>query len=97
MGTKPTDTTAMHPLDTAPVNSKLVVVRNEGVLETILAGPNGQTKIPASKLPEGAVILKVGEHRFESRQLSPAIEYPVLKTATAGEAITGFVPHFHRN
>ncbi len=88
-----------HLLDIAPVNSKIVVTRYEGVVTATLATPDNTTALPkgdpASKLPEGAVIRKVAEGKFEAHQLSPAIEHPKLKTTTAGEAISGFVPHFH--
>lgn len=96
----PSGIVAVHALDTAPVGSKIVVVRHEGATYAQLARPDAGIKTlpkddPAAKLPEGAVIRKVADG-FESVQLSPAIEYPPMKTATVADAITGFVPYFHR-
>ncbi len=94
------ETSTLHRLDVAPVGSKIVVVRREGVVTAVLAHPEGIADLPfgdpAHKLPEGAVIKKVADGKFSSTQLSPAIEYPPLETKSAGEAIAEFVPYFHR-
>lgn len=89
-----------HPLDSAPVNSKIVLVRTEGVLKAVLATPDEISVLdpsdPASKLPEGASIRKIGAGKFVAWQLSPAVDYPAYQSTSASEAIAGFVPHFHR-
>lgn len=96
------DYVAPHALDAAPVNSKIVVVRQEGAAKpvAVLAGPDGHRTLdaddPASKLPEGAVIRKIADGKFQALQLSPAIDYPILTTTTATDAIAQFVPYFHR-
>lgn len=96
----PSGRATSHLLDIAPINSKIVVVQELGGTRAVLATPERPLDLPAadpaSKLPAGAVIHKVAEGKFEAHQLSPAIEYPVFTTATAGEAISGFVAYFHR-
>ncbi len=90
-----------HLLDIAPVHSKIVVVRDNGVLKPMLATPERVIELPLSdparRLPEGAVIRKVAEGEFASHQLSPAYDYPPRVTKTTAEAISGFVPYFHRS
>lgn len=88
-----------HALDSAPVNSKIVVVRLDGKNKAVLAMPSGTITLPvgdaAARLPEGARIAKVADGKFVSTQLSPAIDCPPLHTKTAIEAIVQFIPHFH--
>ena len=85
---------ALHALDMAPVNSKIVVVETGAVL----ARPDAVTLLPksdpASTLPVGAKILKTPTG-YVSEQLSPTVDHPLLLTASAAEAITMFVGHFH--
>lgn len=96
----PTAPQPLHALDTAPPNSKVVVVLLDSTRKAVLATPDGVEPLspddPASKLPEGAVIQKVAEGKFISIQLNPSVDYPPLGTETAGEAIAAFVPYFHR-
>lgn len=88
---------SLHALDSSPVNSKIVVT-DAG---PILATPDFETLLPkgdpAHRLPVGARIIKRAEGIFQSIQLSPAIDHPVLVTATAIAAIAQFVPHFHED
>lgn len=95
--------TQPHPLDDAPVNSKLVVVKSSDPANpgryAVLMTPNGEQKLeaddPAHKLAEGARIQKRGEGKFVSVQLSPADDRDPLETTTAAEAIARFNQHFH--
>lgn len=85
-----------HPLDVAPVNSK-VVRTLEGAW---LARPDtGVSRLrepdPAVKLPNGARIQKRGDGKFVATQLSAAIRKPDLVTSSAGEAMQRFNPYFH--
>lgn len=95
----PVESDGLHALDRVVVGSKVVVVKGDGAQFAVLAGPDGATTLPAGdpahKLPEGARIRKVADDRFESEQLSPAEDHPMLVTATAHEAVAGFVAHFH--
>lgn len=85
----------LHALDLAPLNSKIVVTE-DGAL---LAGSNGVSLLPkhdpASKLPRGARIQKLGTDRFVAVQLSATVTVADLETTTAAEAIRRFLPHFH--
>lgn len=89
---------SLHALDSAPVNSKIVVVEGDGA---ILATPDFHTRLPdgdpAHKLPVGARIVKRAEGIYQSIQLSPAEDHPLLVTASARDAIAQFVPHFHES
>ena len=84
-----------HVLDSAPINSKVVGTDRGTAFATtervILLAKDDL----AGRLPVGARIQKVGEHRFRSTQLDPQITYPDREYATAGEAIADFVAHFH--
>lgn len=84
-----------HALDLAPVNSKIVVTEDGAVFVTPAEVRTLPKDDPASKLPSGARILKLGEGSYRSVQLSPADDRPALLTASAHEAIAGFVAHFH--
>jgi hypothetical protein len=85
----------LHALDSAPVNSKIVVVEQGAVLATPSDGPVLLPKTDrAHKLPEGAKITKT-HAGFRAEQLSAVIDRPVMLYATAGEAIDGFLAHFH--
>lgn len=86
-------------LDDAPVGSKIVVVRDPEK-RPILMTPSGSLPLAntdvAYQLPEGAKVRRMGPSLFVSQQLNPAITYPDLVTATAREAISQFIAHFHR-
>lgn len=90
-----------HMLDAAPIGSKIVVVRLEGgAVLARFANPLADVTTlpksdPASKLPAGARIVKSAEDMYVAMQMDPAEDYPPLVTKTAGEAIAGFVAHFH--
>lgn len=89
-----------HALDSAPINSKIVVVREAGVTSIILALPSGEQVLLggddiAIQLPVGAKIQKTADGEFLASQLGGNEAHPALVTGTAHEAITGFVPHFH--
>jgi len=90
-----------HVLDAASIGSKVVVVRVEGgATYARLADPaTGIVTLPksdpAAKLPAGARIVKSAEDLYVAVQMDPAEDYPPLVTKTAGEAIAGFVAHFH--
>lgn len=86
---------AIHALDLAEVNSKIVVTE-EGAF---LATPAGVTLLeksdPASRLPRDARIRKVGDGEFLSTQMSATEVYPDRTDTTALGAIRAFVEHFH--
>lgn len=89
-----------HALDIAPINSKIVVVRDEGGRVPILAMPSGEQIIlggddPAVKLPAGAKIQKTAEGEFLASQLGGSDVTASRVSATAYDAITGFLAHFH--
>lgn len=94
--------TPLHALDSAPENSKIVVVLLDGKSHAVLAGPSGAKELPkddvAHRLPEGARILKLTDGQgYEATQMSPTVDFPPLRTASAGEAIAQFIAHFHPN
>lgn len=86
-------------LDSAPVNSKIVVVIVAGKRVPVLMTPDGEKAVTVDDLsymlPEGARIRKVKENLFVATQLSPAEDHLDLKTVTAREAILEFNFHFH--
>ena len=83
----------LHALGASPVNSKIVVI-DEGAM---LATGEGVTLLPpddpASRLPRGARIQKTAEDEYVSSQLGDTA--PARISATAEEAIGGFLAHFH--
>jgi hypothetical protein len=84
-----------HPLDSAPVNSKLVGT-DQG---TVFATPEGARILPksdpAGMLPVGARIIKTAEGKFTASQLSPSIDCSPLTGSSTMEVVNKFVPHFH--
>lgn len=88
-----------HALDSAPVNSKIVVVLLDGKSHAVLAGPDGAKELPkgdpAHRLPEGARIRKIGEREFLAEQMSPAEDHAPITRETTMRAIADFIPHFH--
>jgi hypothetical protein len=86
---------SLHALDSAPVNSKIVVVDTGAIMAT----PDFEIRLPdgdpAHALPIGARIIKRADGIYQSVQLSPAEDRPLLITATAADAIARFVVHFH--
>jgi hypothetical protein len=90
----------VHALESAPVNSKLVVVEDgQKHRKAVLATPSGAEFLPegdpAHALPLGARIHKAADGKYVATQLSPALDFPDATFATASEAIAGFIPHFH--
>lgn len=88
-----------HALDSAPLNSKIVVVLIAGKSHAVLATHEGAKELPAGdiahRLPEGARIFKQAEDQYRAEQLSPTVDHPPLVCTTAGECIARFVGHFH--
>lgn len=88
----------VHPLESAPLNSKIVVT----AVGAVLAGPPGHSMLgkqdPAQKLPEGAKITKMlieGKVRYLSTQLSPVQDFPDKTYENVAEAISNFLQDFH--
>lgn len=88
-----------HALDSAPLNSKIVVVLLDGKSHAVLAGPDGAKELPkgdpAHRLPEGARIRKVAEREFLAEQMSPAEDHAPITRESTQRAIADFIPHFH--
>lgn len=86
-------------LDDATVNSKIVVIRQDGKNVPIFATPAGMIPLGpddiARKLPKGAKIQRLGPTMFVAVQLDPAEFLPPLVTTTAREGIGRFLAHFH--
>jgi hypothetical protein len=86
---------ALHELDACPIGSKLVGTEQG----TVLATPEWEKLLPrtdlAGRLPTGARIQKISDAAYRSVQLDPAQDRPALITATAYDAVTQFVAHFH--
>lgn len=99
------DPMAAHALDDAPVNSKIVVVKDPvtGANTAVLATPGGVITLPegdpAHRLPEGARIAKIphkdGGFRYQGTQLSAVMDYPPLYDESAAAMIARFTGHFH--
>lgn len=85
----------LHALDSAKVNSKIVVTRDAAVLAT----PDGLIELPvgdpARKLREGARIQKMAEGVFVATQLNATEICPDKTYPTAAQAIEDFPHHFH--
>ena len=86
-------------LDTAPLNSKVVVVRLNGKKRPVLMTPQGEVPLAdndlAWKLPEGGRVQKDGEGQFTAIQLDNNRPDKPLVLTTAREAIARFHQHFH--
>jgi hypothetical protein len=91
----------MHPLDAAPMNSKIVVLSDGAVLST----PDGMTtlekKDPANRLPTGAKISKVlsaeGETLYAAMQLNSKHPDGPSFHGSAVEAIAQYMDiHYQR-
>lgn len=84
-----------HALDDAPINSKIVKLK-EGA---ILGGPSGNRLLPsgdpAHGLPVGAKIFKLAEGRYIAEQLDAVEYHPEFETDSASSAIAQFIAHFH--
>lgn len=91
--------TEQHPLEQAPVNSKIVVTPDGAWLAATGTSDGRLVKLPksdpASRLPPGARIQKQGAHRYVATQLNPAEDHPDTVHETALLAITTFNSHFH--
>lgn len=87
-----------HALDLAPVNSKIVVVRDSGRTFALLATPDGVSELPegdpAHLLFEGARIQKLGESLFRSQ---PVSSETAVDSPTAHEALSTFMRHFYQD
>ena len=89
-----------HALEAAPVNSKIVVVKESDAEKTAWMGtPDGAFPLPrgdvAHKLPIGAVIRKTADDRYEATQLGDQTGAKPLVSTSALAAIDGFLAHFH--
>lgn len=88
-----------HLLDSAPVNSKIVVVLIDSKSHAVLGTPDGAKELPAGdpahRLPEGARIRKLGEREFLAEQLNASEDHAPITRESAGRAIADFIPHFH--
>lgn len=86
-------------LDGAPVNSKIVVIREDGKKRPVLMTPQGEKPVApddlAWLLPEGARIIKEAEGKYVGRQLDPAREAPDLIATTGFAVLRQFHQHFH--
>lgn len=101
----PVDPLAPHALDAAPMNSKIVVVKDpeSGANVAMLATPDGAKPLPpgdvAHRLPEGARIAKLPHRgdgvRYQGTQLSAVLDFPPLYDTSAAAMISRFVGHFH--
>lgn len=86
-------------LDGAPMNSKIVVIREEKGKRPVFLTPAGELSIAnddvAWGLPVGAKIQKDADGRFVARQLDHDRGTEALICGTAREAIARFHQHFH--
>lgn len=85
----------VHPLDAAPVNSKIVKTLDGAWLAT----PAGVTLLPKDDpawfLPNGAKIQKRPDGLLVATQLSASLKKPDLIASSTLGAIKRFNPHFH--